>query len=143
MFQWHKELASLLLHQLQRSLQSNEPRRPAATQPQMSTAGPPYNSPWSYSPATTAAQSKDYHTEARLDCSHSLFTLAPLLTCDRSQGRRDAQADKSVLRPMQRAVQGLLVAQLQQPPCIVICHGLRLPAADCLQLSKSQDLQIA
>ena len=71
-------------------------KNPVATQPQMSTAGPPYNSPWPYSPTTTAAQSKDYHTEARLDCSHSMFTLTPLLTCNRSQGRHDAQADKSV-----------------------------------------------
>ena len=50
-------------------------KNPVATQPQMSTAGPPYNSPWPYSPTTTAAESKDYHTQkqgltAAIVCSH-------------------------------------------------------------------------
>ena len=61
------------------------------------------------------------------------FVRASLCTCDRCQRRHYAETYRAITCPHKRSVQGLSVAQLQQPPgpTVVFISGLHKGCVPC------------
>ncbi len=96
---------------------------PVNTQLQMSTTGPPYSRPWLYRP-TKHSEFADRSRHA--DKEKSWVCMCKPVYCDRCQGRHYAETYRAIACPHKWSLQGLLIAQLQQPPgpTVAIISGL-------------------